>query len=1129
MAGLTPALYRRGRMAGWAIAYAVAIVYVSLVLGPAGFHFAPLDPDVAWRKLLATPYLINGSDQRPDWMANLLMLVPLGFVVTGTFWPRGRRLRWLTAGAALCCCLFLVIAIKYLQLFFPPRTVSLNYIEAQSLGSLLGVALFWVSSDRLFSVLQGVAGRGRRPLMIVCGIYTAALFLFFLFPFDFALSTEDFRERAAELPHMLLSWPGEGRSTTLRVVAVLVDTAATIPLGLLLALKSPRRSLLRIAVAGFAMMSLVTVLTMLVLSAAPSLTAVFYRTVGIVIGAAMLMWFEAQDPTRWHYRLVRLVPLMILPYVVAVLYVNDLLSPHWRTVPEAFAALDKFGLLPFYHHYIVSKAHAAESVAVHVLTFAPIGVMIALRRGSKRANVWTAAILAALFSLAVEVGRWFRPGLQPDFSDAVIAAVAAGVAAKLTPIFWSMLAGGTIAVTGTPARDHARFRAIPARQPADSRFGKDDLRRPATTLAGLAVAAVCLALTGVITINYPLAPWLLGTALTLYTLALWRWPSLWLAVIPAVLPALDLTPWTGWTRVGEPDLFVLVTIGILALRTPPRRADFVVEGLAAVVLALTVVSYLLSVALGLALPGPAEGSDNPYLRPDNALRLAKGFFIALALLPFLRERMRTRHDALAWLGVGMAGGLALVAAATFAERAVFTGLFDFTTEYRVVATFSSMHIGGGYVGAYIAMALPFLLVCLLRPHPTALLAMFGIAIGAGYALVVSFARAAYAAALISVITACLGWAWAARRRQSGTLSSLVLSMAPLLLVGGIVIAAFDTSFMTERLQTVTPDLADRENNWSGGLALRDDNLATWLFGMGLGTYPRIVLARKPDGRFPTNFVVEHDGAYPFLSLRTGLPTYLGQKVSIASGQQYRLFVALRSPDGKGQLSVLLCEKILLYSANCRDATFRPRTPGMWEDFGAVISTAGLDEDAVLWWLKRPVELALFDPIPGTTIEIGRVRMFDPQDRDILANGDFSRGIERWYFTDDQHLIWRIKNQYLMSLFEGGALGLASFVLLAGSALAGAVLAMRRGDRMAAAVAGSLIAFLCSSVFDYLFEVPRLAALFYLVAFSGLTMIRPPLQVTPRSDGRASSLLSAPRYASRRSRTPEFSGPARRRD
>ena len=252
--------------------------------------------------------------------------------------------------------------------------------------------------------------------------------------------------------------------------------------------------------------------------------------------------------------------------------------------------------------------------------------------------------------------------------------------------------------------------------------------------------------------NYPLAPWVFGIALLLYALALWRWPALWLTVIPAVLPSFDLTPWTGWTQVGEPDLFVLATIGVLALWVPPRFADFRLEGLAAAVVVLSLISYLSSVVLGLALPGPEGGSDNPYLRPDNALRLAKGFFTALALLPFFRARMRTHGDAMAWLGTGMAIGLALVASAVLAERAVFTGLFDFTTGYRVVGTFSSMHVGGGCIGAYIAMALLFLLVCLLRPRPLTLLAMFGIAIVAGYALVVSYARAAYAAAMISMLT-----------------------------------------------------------------------------------------------------------------------------------------------------------------------------------------------------------------------------------------------------------------------------------------------------------------------------------------------------------------------------------------
>jgi hypothetical protein len=453
-------------------------------------------------------------------------------------------------------------------------------------------------------------------------------------------------------------------------------------------------------------MSVVTVLTMLVLRAFPSIVTVFYRTASIIAGAIIVMWFEGQDPRQWRARLAWLVPVMILPYLVSVLFVSDLLTPHWRTIPQALAALDEFGLLPLYHHYIVSKAHAAESVVVHVLIFAPVGVMIALRRGGGRMAEWTAAIIAGLLSLAIEIGRWFKPDLQPDFSNAIIAAVAAGLAVRFTDVFWRMLEGAPIVGRPTTndmvtARDDARSR------PIEVGSCNNDQSRLRATWVGLAVAAVCFPLGAAITANYSLGAWLLGVLLALYGMALWRWPSLWLAVIPAVLPALDLTPWTGWMYVGEPGLFVLVTIGILALRSPPRRVDFAVEGLPAVALALALLAYLTGIVLGLSFPGPVGGSDNPYLRPDNALRLAKGFFVALALLPFLRERMRRTANATAWLGAGMSAGLALVVAAAIVERALVTSLFDFTSHYRVVGTFSSMHVGAGHIGAYLAMACRF--------------------------------------------------------------------------------------------------------------------------------------------------------------------------------------------------------------------------------------------------------------------------------------------------------------------------------------------------------------------------------------------------------------------------------------
>lgn len=118
---------------------AVVMTYASTVIRPTGIDFARRDPAEAWQILLHVRFNSTGSDQRADWMGNLLMLVPYGFTVTATLWPR--RISWLKPPAllvSLAICLVTIVVIKYLQIFFPPRTVSLNYITAQSIGSLIG-------------------------------------------------------------------------------------------------------------------------------------------------------------------------------------------------------------------------------------------------------------------------------------------------------------------------------------------------------------------------------------------------------------------------------------------------------------------------------------------------------------------------------------------------------------------------------------------------------------------------------------------------------------------------------------------------------------------------------------------------------------------------------------------------------------------------------------------------------------------------------------------------------------------------------------------------------------------------------------------------------------------------------
>ena len=101
--------------------------------------------------------------------------------------------------------------------------------------------------------------------------------------------------------------------------------------------------------------------------------------------------------------------------------------------------------------------------------------------------------------------------------------------------------------------------------------------------------------------------------------------------------------------------------------------------------------------------------------------------------------------------------------------------------------------------------------------------------------------------------------------------------------------------------------------------------------------------------------------------------------------------------------------------------------------------------------------------------------------------DFHAGMARWYFTEEEHLVWRMKNQYLMTLFETGVLGVVALFALLGAALLAALRAMRAGEPMGAVLAGSISAFAVSSVFNYLLEAPRIATLVYLLCFLALSI------------------------------------------
>lgn len=594
-------------------------------------------------------------------------------------------------------------------------------------------------------------------------------------------------------------------------------------------------------------------------------------------------------------------------------------------------------------------------------------------------------------------------------------------------------------------------------------------------------------------VAYPIAPWFIGLGLVAYTAILWRRPSVFMLVIPVVLPAWDLGLWTGWTMVGEADLFILTTVAVLLLKAPPRGIDLLPRGLPRAVVLAVAASWLLSTIIGLSSSLGAPHSDNEFLRPDNALRLSKSLLEALLLLPFLRQRQRTHGDTARRLGWGLTAGLGAVTVIVLAERMLFAGILDFSSAYRVAGPFSSMRVGGGHIGAYAALALPFALCLFQLQRRRLAISLSAIAaIAGGYTIAVTFARAAYAAAMVAILVACLGWVIASQSTvgapgEEATVPrarrSAAIGIMPVVLVLLALGAAASLTGMQERFAASAMDFLTRQNNWRAGLAVRDRDAASNLFGLGLGTYQRAMLMRSTINR-PSDLVLAQDDAGTFVSLRIETPFFLGQKIASPAGGTLHLSLRARSPHAGTTFGAVICDKVLLYSENCRGSDVQLTDAAHWTLVEATIPIDGLGGGAVGGLLRRPVEFSLYGSV-GQRIEIRDIALSDTTGRSVLGNAGFEHGLDRWIFTDDSHVSWRMLNQYLMLFFETGAAGLAAFVALCGLGLAGGIRAVRSGDTSGAAVAAAIAGFLVSCLFDNVMEAPRVATLLFLVCWCGL--------------------------------------------
>lgn len=296
--------------------------------------------------------------------------------------------------------------------------------------------------------------------------------------------------------------------------------------------------------------------------------------------------------------------------------------------------------------------------------------------------------------------------------------------------------------------------------------------------AGLSMlcAALCLSLAW----HYPLSgPLAVITCCAGAALAA-RWPLLCLAALPALLPAVGWMPWTGWLTFEELDMAILaVGAGGYAHQATRQQAQ---SGALQTEPALFRRLLLLAFAAALCV-SMVRGFDDAggfvwgwwqgYHEPMNSLRLAKSFALAMLLLPLWLVQLRSAANraARAW-GTGLGAGLLVVAVLAVWERWAYTGLANFSSDYRTTALFWEMHVGGAAFDGFLVLTLPFAVRELLRSDSAWRWALSAAAVVLGaYTCLTTFSRGVYLAVPLGL--AAMGVLQAlATRRASGRGESL---------------------------------------------------------------------------------------------------------------------------------------------------------------------------------------------------------------------------------------------------------------------------------------------------------------------------------------------------------------------
>lgn len=738
----------------------------------------------------------------------------------------------------------------------------------------------------------------------------------------------------------------------------------------------------------------------------------------------------------------------------------------WTGWDAAITRLNDVHFFPFIEHQAATIGLALVSTLIAALVYAPLGAVLWLLNTGRHKNLGTRLMITASGVMGVatvaETAKLFLAATKPDTGNIVIAGLASALGYFIAPLAAKLFKRGQSDEkfdSGTSTSSHT-------------------LSQKKGFILGRVSSLLCAVAASALVATYPVGQIAFGLALFAYCAVLMRYPTAWLLVVPALMPVLDLAPWTGRFFFDEFDAVVLasLTVGLWRVAAHPLAGTsgrffwLLVAGFT--------VSFLTSAVIGLL---PLQALDTnalaSYYSHYSALRMAKMLLFAVGLGVLLSSHVAAGHDVKRLFSKGMIIGLAAACVSVIWERMAYAGLTNFTQDFRVVGLFSTMNTGGSHLDAFLIAALPFAAAWFLGAKRWIVRFTAIVLFVAGtYSVMMTFSRAAVAA-LVTVVLLSAAWALISRRRETTHSLRVIGRMVIGLTAAALVIfPALLGPFMQSRFANTSADLGIRNSYWSDAVSMMTDNWRTTLFGMGLGRYPETYMLLSNAGAKPAVSRYETEGDNIFLRIHPGAPIYVEQIVAVEPHTDYKITLKARTQGGHAAINTLLCDRTFLHGYGCQSASFELKgEAGKWQQLEARLHSATVGQN----WM-RVAKLSLENAGSAQPIDFDDVSLIDVGNANHIANGNFQSGADRWYFSSPHnHIPWHIANLWLGMLFEQGWVGLVLFSALVTVAMARLAVLALRGKSFAATVFTSLAGFLIVGGFDSVFDAPRLVLLFGL--------------------------------------------------